>query len=278
MPNPSVEIDDSRLGWRSEGENNKAPVLVLGSSIYYPRTFSDALREQCRFTFVDLRHFAARIGGRRPVSISIETYLNDIEVLRQEIGLECFTLVGHSHHGNLALEYAKRYPRRVERLVLIGSPPANVSDTLEASERCWDDDADTMRKRYLEQNHERLRERMVGLSREQAFVERYVADGPKYWFDAKYDASWLWRDVPINLDALHAFKSFFLEYTFSLADLTVPVFIAAGRHDYAVPHSVWAGVKQNGTSVTLFEKSGHTPQLEEARAFDETFLAWLGQN
>lgn len=119
----------------------------------------------------------------------------------------------------------------------------------------------------------------ASLSPEEAFVAQYVADGPKYWYDAKYDASALWSGVPVNIEALRAFKGFFVEYEFSWdpARLSAPVLVVMGRHDYAVPHTLWDKVLPLLRNVTyrLLEKSGHTPQLEESAAFDQLFFEWL---
>ena len=54
-------------------------------------------------------------------------------------------------------------------------------------------------------------------------------------------------------------------------------FLALGRHDYAVPPTSWDGLSPRfgDLTVAVFERSGHTPQVEEAAAFDERALAWL---
>ena len=49
---------------------------------------------------------------------SNEAYLADLEGLRQELGLERFSLVGTSMGGRISLTYAGTHPERVERTVL----------------------------------------------------------------------------------------------------------------------------------------------------------------
>lgn len=48
--------------------------------------------------------------------------------------------------------------------------------------------------------------------------------------------------------------------------------MALGRHDFIVapPSSRFADV-----TVRIFEKSGHTPQYEEAERFDRELLHWM---
>jgi proline iminopeptidase len=60
------------------------------------------------------------------------------------------------------------------------------------------------------------------------------------------------------------------------AEITVPVLIAHGRYDYAIPYTLWEEHRHKlpRHSYTLFERSAHTPPLEEAERFDQTLLSW----
>ena len=51
-----IEIDKFRLCYSIEGAGQ--PVLVIGSAVYYPRTFSQQLRKQLQLIFIDHRGFA----------------------------------------------------------------------------------------------------------------------------------------------------------------------------------------------------------------------------
>lgn len=274
----SVTAGGSTLRYSVEGGGT--PLLVAGSAVYYPRTFSQRLREHMRLAFVDLRHFAVSDGSPSPEPTTLDTYLEDIETLRVAMGLERFVLVGHSHHGNVAAAYAKRHPERVSHLVLIGTPPCNVPHTIEAAERYWDAEASADRKDTLRRNQAtRRREGIPEERTREGFIAQYVAEGPKYWHDPTYDASLLWRGVPVEIDTLDVFRRFFVDYD-SLADLMplpMPVLAVMGRHDYAVPHCLWDEVlpKLQNVSYHLFEQSGHTPQLEEQGLFDQTLIQWL---
>jgi proline iminopeptidase len=69
-----------------------------------------------------------------------------------------------------------------------------------------------------------------------------------------------------------------IDITQGLQNLDRPVFLALGRYDFLLaPPSVWDPVKPKFRDLTvrLFEKSGHTPQYEEAARFDEELLRWM---
>jgi proline iminopeptidase len=53
--------------------------------------------------------------------------------------------------------------------------------------------------------------------------------------------------------------------------------VTMGVNDFAVPPTMWGAVLGHLENVAfqLFERSGHTPQLEQAEEFDGLMLAWL---
>lgn len=275
------KIDNAGTTLAYQIEGSGAPVMVIGSSVYYPRTFSENFRRSYRLAYADLRHFAETSQSAGTPDITLGTYLDDIECIRRAVDFERFVLVGHSHHGNLALEYAKQHPERVSHLVLIGTPPCNVQKTIEGGERYWDT-ASNERKAKLDKNRASLTsEKGAFLEPEDAFVAQYVADGPRYWYDSDYDASSLWHGVPLNMEALSAFKGFFVSYEFSWEPVrfNAPVLVVMGKYDYAVPHTLWDKALLNPQNVTyrLLDKSGHTPQLEVPEEFDQVLSEWLEQ-
>jgi pimeloyl-ACP methyl ester carboxylesterase len=53
-----------------------------------------------------------------PEQYTIDTYVADLEAIRAALGLQRFALVGTSMGGLVAMQYAPKYPERVERAVL----------------------------------------------------------------------------------------------------------------------------------------------------------------
>ena len=269
------------LGYIVEGAG--IPLLVVGSSLYYPRTFSRKLRQSCSLICLDLPHFAKPGSKFNRDSITFDSYAKHIEAVRATEGLERVVVVGHSHHGNVALEYAKRYPQRVSHIVMIGSPPVNVSQTIEAAERYWKSHAQENRKRILQERRSSVDTRhLASLSSSAAYVLQYVTDAPLYWNDPEYDASWLWKGMTFSMEAIHAFRDLYQDYQLDWGRqvLDIPVLIVMGEHDYAVPHTLWRNILPNLGNVTfhLMKQSGHTPQLEQPDEFDRLLLRWVARH
>jgi pimeloyl-ACP methyl ester carboxylesterase/DNA-binding CsgD family transcriptional regulator len=71
-----------------------------------------------RLVRYDLR--GCGLSDRKVLDISFDAWLSDLEAVTEKID-EPFTLVGMSQGGALAIAYALKHPKKVERLVLIGS-------------------------------------------------------------------------------------------------------------------------------------------------------------
>jgi pimeloyl-ACP methyl ester carboxylesterase len=275
-----VEVEGFRLRYRIEGHG--LPCLVVGSAICYPRVFSQELREHLQLVFVDLRHFAASADPSfSPSGISIETYADDVERVRQTLGLGDVVVIGHSIHASLALEYARRYPEHVRGVVAIGGSPSDSNENLAAGVRLWEAEASEERKEILaRQLAELTPDVRATLSPADMFVREYVAYGPARWFDPTRDSSWLWEDVVPNMPVTERlFGELFKTYDLAQgpADIKVPVLIAQGRYDYGAPYTLWEEHRHKLPRHTyvLFERSGHFPSLEEPKRFDQTLLAWV---
>lgn len=273
----SVAVDGAHLNYVIEGRGPTA--LVIGSSVYYPRVFSQELRKRLKLVFVDLRHFAAADPGFDAASVTIDTYADDVEWVRTELELGTVIVIGHSIHGNLALEYARRYPESVSNVVVIGSPPVGLTAMGEFAQGYWENEASEERKAILASNWERMGDAISQMSPEEALPAAYVANGPRYWADSTYDASWLWEGMPINAPISdRIFGELFSEYDLASGDpIETPVLVIMGIHDYVVPYQLWDDQLEKLPDVTyyLFTESGHTPQLEEPGRFDRLLLEWL---
>lgn len=56
-------------------------------------------------------------------AISLQSHIDDLDLLRKQLRLEQITIVAHSMGTFLAMEYLKQYPTNVKGLVLLGALP-----------------------------------------------------------------------------------------------------------------------------------------------------------
>ncbi|MXQ13693.1 alpha/beta fold hydrolase [Microvirga makkahensis] len=266
------------LAYSVEGQGT--PAIVIGSAVYYPRTFSQNLRRSLQLVFVDHRGFAKTSKDLQPSDYELDVVLDDIDLARRHFGHEKMIVMGHSGHGYMALEYAKRYPQHVSHVVMIGTGPSHGAAHQEASERYWQESVCPERKAKLAGDLALLPAE-IEAAPEKRFVTFCIRLGAKSWYDHGFDAAALWEGVHVNMPVIdHLWGETFrdLDVRQGLERLDIPVFLALGRYDYLVaPYATWDAYRGcfRDLTVRVFEKSGHTPQLEESALFDAELLRWL---
>jgi pimeloyl-ACP methyl ester carboxylesterase len=67
-----------------------------------------------------------------PTSYDLEHYADDIETVREHLGLDRLDLIGHSFGGFVAINWAGSHPDRVGRLVLAGAVPRFTDEIRQA--------------------------------------------------------------------------------------------------------------------------------------------------
>ena len=275
----TIDVDGSKLEYTIEGQG--VPCLVIGSSIYYPRTFSKELRKHLKMYFVDMKWFAKGYKAEDLSDVNIRSIVDDVEQIRKTLGLEEPLILGHSIHGTVATEYVKQYGSKVKGLIVIGSPAEwgnqNYADKAAA---LWET-ASEERKQLQEKNWGQLKE-IDRLEGQEEASARYNNMSPQYWYNPRYDATWLWDDMTVHSELTqHLFTVVFKDYNMfdPAKTISVPVWVGLGKYDYVIPYTLWQAnyPSMPDFSLFLFEKSGHTPQLEEPLIFNEQLVAWLNQ-
>ncbi|WP_165228686.1 alpha/beta fold hydrolase [Aquisphaera insulae] len=269
-----------RLGYRIEGEGPNA--LVVGSAVYYPRVFSAGLRKHLRLAFLDHRGFAPPPGDVELSAFALEKIVGDMERARQALGLGRIVVIGHSGHAYMALAYAKAHPEHVSHVVMIGISPNLSAAGGAAAERHWRESASPERKAALEASMRRSPDSVLAaLPPGERFIRGYLREGPRTWYDFRFDGTPLWAGVEVNARMMdHVWGVVFrdIDITQGLDAFDRPVLLALGRYDFTVaPPSSWDPIRPRIRDLTLrvFERSGHVPPLEEPDLFDAELLRWL---
>ena len=270
--------DGYELAYVVEGQG--PPALVIGSRVYDARTWSPELRRHLRMAFVDHRGFARPTRPIAAGDFELDVILADTERLRAHLGLGKVVVIGHSGHGYMALEYARRHPEHVSHVVVVATGPSHAPALVQRTERHWEESVCPERKARLEADLRLLADE-VAAAPEQRFIRFCVRMGARAWYDPAFDAAPLWAGVHVNMPAFdrlwgEVFRD--VDIREVAAGVEAPVLLALGRFDYLVaPHFAWEPYRDafRDLTVRVFDRSGHTPQLEEAEVFDRELLAWL---
>jgi len=126
MATSFVDVGDGVRLWTAE-EGKGSPVIVIhgGPGMDHGSLAADLapLAKHHRVIYYDQRG-----GGRSTLPadsslLTIDHHVQDLEALRQHLGLEKVTLIAHSFGPAIAAQYAIRYPEHVERMVFLGPIP-----------------------------------------------------------------------------------------------------------------------------------------------------------
>ncbi|MFF7687672.1 alpha/beta fold hydrolase [Streptomyces syringium] len=268
--------DGTRLAYRVTGHGD--PVVCLPGGPSDSRCLGDlgGLSTHRRLIFLDLRGTGRSAVPQDTASYRCDRLVEDVEALREHLGLAPMDVLAHSGGANLAALYTARYPQNVGKLALItpGTRAVGVAITGET-------------RRELA----RLRKNEPWFPAAFAALEATSEGTGSDWeaiapfFCGRWDAAAQKHHAagqPSNMEAVALFAA---EGAFdpgatraALAACEVPVLLLAGEFDLnSPPRSVaeFAGLFSAAT-LAVQPGAGHYPWLDDADRFVATTAAFLG--
>lgn len=235
----------------------------MGSRSGDVATYGGLVQEGYRVVSYDQRGNGESDAGE---PYSHEQFIADAEALRIQLGLGKIVVAGGSYGGYLTLEYALRYPENLAGIIL--------RDTGASSKY-----KSTSKDRALSSNLPGIKEEMLDrmfsgqVRSDDEFREMYRTIHPLYWVDATQEQ----QDERL---AKIRFRHETHNYAFSknqpnydvvsrLSSIQVPTLVLVGRHDWITPleASEEIAVHIPNSKLVVFERSGHSPQIEEREKF-----------
>ncbi len=214
-------------------------------------------------------------------ALDLDTLVDDVEAVREFLGLGTIIPLGHGFGALIALEYARRYPVHTARVVVVNPwvhfPELAYTLLAEASALRSvpvDDPADRLRAETPQGQHP-----AVGAARiEAAFALLNARDllNAMQFTDAASRMHLEFADVEGQLlsagevqQALVNQGLWEFEYPPFLTEIRRPVFIIAGAQDRtSYPEQVQWVADLAGGDVTVLD-AGHYPWLDDEEAFAE---------
>ncbi|MBP1701621.1 MAG: hypothetical protein H6Q38_728 [Chloroflexi bacterium] len=116
-----MKIRDVSLFVKVMGQGYPLVLMHGGPSLDHTTLLPlEPLADQFTLVFYDHR-CNGRSEGAEVSSMTFENLTADADALRQALGFDQWAVLGHSFGGNVALEYALRYPGSLSRLVLMNT-------------------------------------------------------------------------------------------------------------------------------------------------------------
>jgi proline iminopeptidase len=256
------------------------PCLILGLGTPTFRTLSSTFFQHFQVFGGDF-YFVEEQGLEDISDITLETLIEDIKVIEEALGLDQYVLLGHSAYGILALEYVKKNPERVSAVIMVGTPLNSNLEVAAQNNNIFNQQADSQRKKIDAMRREQVaREDLKSLSSSERFLREYIyRDAPRYWHIPDYDCSHIWEGLVLDRLMERLFSTIFpaVDVRKNLESIQIPIFLAAGLSDYDCCPWLWQNLPNlpKKMEISLFEKSGHWPQYEEAENFDSRVVQWV---
>ncbi len=135
MPTFSA-YDGTELAYHEKGEGE--PLLCLpGGPMRASVYLGDlgGLTAHRRLILLDLRGTGDSAEPEDPATYRCDRLVDDVEALREHLGLDRVDLLGHSAGGDLATLYAARCPKRIRTLVLVTPATLAVGGAMTVEDR-----------------------------------------------------------------------------------------------------------------------------------------------
>lgn len=275
--------DGRRLAYRRTGSG---PTLVCHgggpgfSSLYLGNL--GGLDEDLELVLLDPRGTG---GSDRPSdarAYAIDDYAEDVEELREHLGLERIDLLGHSHGGVVAMAYAARYPERVGRLILASTLARWAPEQERAMQEAM---AGHEAEPWYEDALEALQAEQAGeFSTDEELGELAIREFPFYFANyGEAEQAYLdtLRDETPNADTLLLFnKEIFESFDLrpELALITAPTLVVTGELDFITgpvcADEIADGIA--GSEKVILPGTGHFIFVESPEVFRSAALGFLG--
>jgi proline iminopeptidase len=208
-------------------------------------------------------------------AVTHDTWVEEVEDLRRELGFEAFVLFGHSYGGFLAQEYALRYGARLKGLILCSTAAAlDYPDVAMARAQTFG----------TPEAVAALASALSGPIADDESLRGFLNAVPSIYYHQPPPAlPALYRDMHLSAAAFN--RAFFhclphFRTLESLANVQTPTLILTGRYDWIAPPEQGAQRMQHvltRSELVILEQSGHYPFLEEPERFRAVVRDWLAR-
>jgi proline iminopeptidase len=251
------------------------PVMIAhsGGPGFDARDWDDFGKIDDFVTIVAIHPRGAGLSGpAEDDAYSLPDYAADVEALRLDLGLDKPMLMGWSHGGMVAQQFAFTFQDSLSKLILLDTSAyfGEFLGDIEASVQEFKDEP------WYEKSYEALRAELDGKFETAEDLSRLWAEEMKFYFKkfGKREQAYHERtkDLKISTTPLKIFN----ENEFLTVDLrpqlhkiTVPTLVIVGRHDFITNVAMAEEMVKNipHAKLEIFEDSGHFAFVEEPEKF-----------
>jgi proline iminopeptidase len=199
-------------------------------------------------------------------------YAADLQALRTHLGLDKPIVMGWSHGGMAAMQFAFTYPDSLAKLILFDTSAyfGEFLSDIEGAVQAFRDEP------WFEKSFAALKAEWDGHYQTDEDMSRLWADEMKFYFKKFDDKAQAYHertnDLPIRIAPLKAFndkEAATMDLRPQLRNITVPTLVIVGRHDFITNVAMAEEMVKHfpDARLVVFENSGHYALVEEPEKF-----------
>ncbi|SDN67405.1 proline iminopeptidase [Paenibacillus sp. yr247] len=294
-----INIRGKNLFVNSFGNENSVPLLYLhggpGVGSYDFELFQgQRISKKLHLITFDQRGVLRSDPLQEDEKFELNDLVEDCEALRKSLGIDRWSVLGHSFGGYIGLLYSNTYPDSIDKLIF-ESPTFDLSLSARSLIRgaagiylnIGDEERATMCLKAAEKDYSSLEELFnicfnqilnnLGDRREDLYTH-----GPdKYFFDrvvseAPFPKEW-WGKQQMFQKKLYSEGAIYQSIMSMLHQIKCPALLLKGVHDYVTcdihVQTFLKNVKYG--YLKFFEDSGHMPRFEEPERYAETVIQFV---
>ena len=276
-----ADLTDIRLRYVVAGHGPLVFVTSPGwgpGSLYLQKGLS-TLEEQFTLLFLDTRGSG---GSSRPTDstkMSTAVMADDVDRLRNYLGVDSIILIGHSNGGAIALDYAERYPTRLRKLVLLDAEVLDDRAEKATGEflRLWADDPRYKSAVQAIRDDPRLDTDEDFSKFLNTVLPLYVSDPDRYLMDFAKTFEGTHLTVYAAKAQETADKLSPRDQSKEYDKVRAKTLILSGTADWVCPTEVseriHAGIR--GSTLSLYANAGHFLWIEQPKRFFAELTSFL---
>lgn len=257
-------IGDKKIFYRMTGQGR--PLLVLhgglGMDHRYLFKWMAELSVNYKVIFIDIPGNGLSTKFLKDESFSIELLVDLIESFRKKIIKMPIMLLGHSYGGLLSIIYMIRYPKSLQKVVLVSTPAdVDFQDKNEIAEA----------KLKLTKKSQKIINNPIKTNEDFKLFMEHLS--PLYFYQKEYISAFLSANKSKYTHSMlvrgHKEVKKLETYKKQFHEINVQTLILHGQKDIIVPFRAIKHLRRHKSvfKVKMFHKSGHFPFIEEKDRF-----------
>jgi proline-specific peptidase len=282
----TVDVPGGSVWWERNGNGSGVALLALhggpGAAHYYLQPFIDRMAEHRPVIVYDQLGCGESEKPDDPSRWTVDRAVEELDTVREALGLEHCHLFGQSWGGWLSIEYLSRGRDGIQGLIL-ASTSSSTKQFMSDAARLIDELPEPHRTLLKELGARGAYEDPDYLAAVDVFYHRHLCRLP-VWPEAMQktadeldgNQSYLTLNGPTEFDVIGPLRDW--DRTADLGRISSPTLVTCGRYDEITPacaQTIADGVPDS--RMVVFEESAHCAHLEEPDRYATVVEAFLSE-